>query len=74
MRSPAPLRHTGGWLLDNFHLVEALQQIHEGVPRRYYADLPKLNKLHLSRPSAYKYRLGSVAHTGSVDPHLFTAS
>ena len=31
------------WLLDNFHLVEAqLQQIHEGVPRRYYADLPKL--------------------------------
>ena len=31
------------WLLDNFHLVEAqLQQIHEGVPRRYYAHLPKL--------------------------------
>ncbi|RZJ17517.1 MAG: hypothetical protein EOO54_16205, partial [Haliea sp.] len=26
------------WLLDNFHLVEAqLQQIHDGVPRRYYA-------------------------------------
>ena len=31
------------WLLDNFHLVEAqLQQIAEGIPRRYYADLPKL--------------------------------
>ena len=31
------------WLLDNFHLIEAqLQQIREGVPRSYYADLPKL--------------------------------
>ena len=31
------------WLLDNFPLIEAqLQQIREGVPRRFYASLPKL--------------------------------
>ena len=37
------------WLLDNFHLVEAqLQQIQDGVPRSYYARLPKLARAPLA--------------------------
>ena len=64
------------WLLDNFHLVEAqLQQISEGVPRRYYADLPKLaDKPLAGLPRVYGIAWAYVAHTDSVlDPHLFTA-
>ena len=64
------------WLLDNFHLVEAqLQQIHEGVPRRYYAHLPKLaNKPLEGLPRVYGIAWAYVAHTDSVlDPVLFTA-
>ena len=64
------------WLLDNFHLVEAqLQQIHEGVPRRYYADLPKLTGKPLEGlPRVYGIAWAYVAHTDSVlDPSLFTA-
>ena len=64
------------WLLDNFHLVEEqLQQIHEGVPRRYYADLPKLTGRPLEGlPRVYGIAWAYVAHTDSVlDPTLFTA-
>ena len=64
------------WLLDNFHLVEAqLQQIHEGVPRRYYAHLPKLaNKPLEGLPRVYGIAWAYVAHTDSVlDPLLFRA-
>ncbi len=64
------------WLLDNFHLVEVqLQQIHEGVPRRYYADLPKLlDKPLEGLPRVYGIAWAYVAHTDSVlDPALFTA-
>ena len=64
------------WLLDNFHLVEAqLQQIHDGVPRRYYADLPKLADQQLEGlPRVYGIVWAYVAHTDSVlDPLLFTA-
>ncbi len=64
------------WLLDNFHLVEAqLQQINEGVPRRYYADLPKLADKPLEGlPRVYGIAWAYVAHTDSVlDPALFTA-
>ncbi|MES2398865.1 MAG: glucoamylase family protein [Pseudomonadota bacterium] len=64
------------WLLDNFHLVEAqLQQIHEGVPRRYYAHLPKLADKPLEGlPRVYGIAWAYVAHTDSVlDPLLFTA-
>ena len=64
------------WLLDNFHLVEAqLQEIHEGVPRRYYADLPKLTGKPLEGlPRVYGIAWAYVAHTDSVlDPLLFTA-
>jgi cyclic beta-1,2-glucan synthetase len=64
------------WLLDNFHLVEAqLQQIQDGVPHRYYADLPKLADRPLQGlPRVYGIAWAYVAHTDSVlDPVLFTA-
>ncbi|RYF44282.1 MAG: hypothetical protein EOO25_00100 [Comamonadaceae bacterium] len=64
------------WLLDNFHLIEAqLQQIQEGVPHRYYADLPKLAGKPLEGlPRVYGIAWAYVAHTDSVlDPELFTA-
>ena len=64
------------WLLDNFHLVEAqLQQIQDGVPRRYYADLPKLAGKPLEGlPRVYGIAWAYVAHTDSVlEPTLFTA-
>lgn len=64
------------WLLDNFHLVEAqLQQIQDGVPHRYYADLPKLASKPLEGlPRVYGIAWAYVAHTDSVlDPELFTA-
>ena len=64
------------WLLDNFHLIEAqLQQIREGVPHRYYADLPKLTEKPLQGlPRVYGIAWAYVAHTDSVlDPVLFTA-
>ena len=64
------------WLLDNFHLVEAqLEQIREGVPRRYYAELPKLAGAPLAGlPRVYGIAWAYVAHTDSVlDPQTFTA-
>ena len=64
------------WLLDNFHLVEAqLEQIREGVPHRYYADLPKLAGQPLAGlPRVYGIAWAYVAHTDSVlDPQTFTA-
>lgn len=64
------------WLLDNFHLVEAqLQQIREGVPRRYYARLPKLAVPPLAGlPRVYGIAWAYVAHTDSVlNKTLFTA-
>ncbi|WP_309681781.1 GH36-type glycosyl hydrolase domain-containing protein [Polaromonas sp.] len=64
------------WLLDNFHLIEAqLQQIQDGVPHRYYADLPKLADKPLEGlPRVYGIAWAYVAHTDSVlDPVLFTA-
>jgi len=64
------------WLLDNFHLVEAqLQQIREGVPRSYYARLPKLAAPPLAGlPRVYGIAWAYVAHTDSVlNQELFTA-
>jgi len=64
------------WLLDNFHLIEAqLHQIREGVPHRYYADLPKLAGKPLEGlPRVYGIAWAYVAHADSVlDPVLFTA-
>lgn len=64
------------WLLDNFPLIEAqLQQIREGVPRRFYASLPKLAALPLQGlPRVYGIAWAYVAHTDSVlNPEIFTA-
>jgi cyclic beta-1,2-glucan synthetase len=64
------------WLLDNFHLVEAqLQQIREGVPRSYYARLPKLAAQPLAGlPRVYGIAWAYVAHTDSaLNADLFTA-
>ncbi|MEO5669602.1 MAG: hypothetical protein ABIR26_02820, partial [Ramlibacter sp.] len=64
------------WLLDNFHLVEAqLQQIREGLPRRYYESLPKLAVPHLlGLPRVYGICWAYVAHTDSVlNVELFSA-
>ena len=64
------------WLLDNFPLIEAqLQQIREGVPRRYYASLPKLAAAPLQGlPRVYGIAWAYVAHTDSVlNPEIFTA-
>ncbi|MEO5661358.1 MAG: glucoamylase family protein, partial [Polaromonas sp.] len=64
------------WLLDNFPLIEAqLQQIREGVPRRFYASLPKLAARPLQGlPRVYGIAWAYVAHTDSVlIPEIFTA-
>jgi cyclic beta-1,2-glucan synthetase len=64
------------WLLDNFPLIEdQLQQIREGVPRRYYASLPKLAVAPLQGlPRVYGIAWAYVAHTDSVlNPEIFTA-
>ena len=64
------------WLLDNFPLIEAqLQQIREGVPRRFYARLPKLAVPPLrGLPRVYGIAWAYVAHTDSVlNPEVFTA-
>ncbi|MES3001070.1 MAG: glucoamylase family protein [Pseudomonadota bacterium] len=64
------------WLLDNFHLVEAqMLEIREGVPRRYYAELLKLNSPPLEGlPRVYGIAWAYVAHTDSVfNPAVFSA-
>ena len=64
------------WLLDNFPLIETqLQQIREGVPRLYYASLPKLAAAPLQGlPRVYGIAWAYVAHTDSVlNPEVFTA-
>jgi cyclic beta-1,2-glucan synthetase len=64
------------WLLDNFHLVETqLQEIREGLPRRYYAQLPKLTQEPLQGlPRVYGIAWAYVAHTDSVlDVALFSS-
>jgi cyclic beta-1,2-glucan synthetase len=67
--------HEGGdvspaaqWLLDNFHLIEAqLQEIHEGLPPRYYRTLPVLQGAPLiGLPRIYGVAWAFVAHTDSA--------
>src|SRR5664279_1793684 len=56
------------WLLDNFHLIEAqLREIHEGLPRRYFRDLPLLQDEPLvGLPRVYGVAWAFVAHTDSA--------
>jgi cyclic beta-1,2-glucan synthetase len=61
------------WLLDNFHLIEAqLQEIHEGLPRRYFRSLPLLQDAPLAGlPRVYGLAWAFVAHTdGAFDEDL----
>ncbi|MDQ6628159.1 MAG: carbohydrate-binding protein [Pseudomonadota bacterium] len=56
------------WLLDNFHLVESqLREIREGLPRRYFRDLPVLRDEPLvGLPRIYGVAWAFVAHTDSA--------
>ena len=56
------------WLLDNFHLIEGqLKEIHEGLPRRYFRDLPVLIEQPLAGlPRIYGVAWAFVAHTDSA--------
>ncbi len=58
----------GEWLLDNFHVVVAqVKEIHEGLPRRYFRDLPVLVDAHLAGlPRVYGIAWAFVAHTDSA--------
>ncbi|NDP49480.1 MAG: glycosyltransferase family 2 protein, partial [Sulfuriferula multivorans] len=61
------------WLLDNFHLIEAqLKEIHEGLPRNYYRELPILLDEPLAGlPRVYGVAWAFVAHTdGAFDEDL----
>lgn len=63
----------GEWLLDNFHVVLAqIKEIHDGLPRRYFNDLPVLAQAHLEGlPRVYGIAWAFVAHTDSAfDEHL----
>lgn len=64
------------WLLDNFHLIEAqLTQIREGLPRRYFRELPVLVEEPLAGlPRVYGVAWAFVAHTdGDFDEELLAA-
>ncbi|HEY4957526.1 MAG TPA: carbohydrate-binding protein, partial [Caldimonas sp.] len=56
------------WLLDNFHLIEAqLREINDGLPRRYFRDLPVLQDEPLvGLPRVYGVAWAFVAHTDSA--------
>ncbi len=63
------------WLLDNFHLIEGqLQEINDGLPRRYFRDLPVLLEPPLAGlPRVYGVAWAFVAHTdGAFDEALLT--
>ncbi len=67
-RSGAPVSPAGEWLLDNFHIVATqLHEIHAGLPRRYFLDLPVLVGVHLAGlPRIYSVAWAFVAHTDSA--------
>ncbi|MEN9397035.1 MAG: hypothetical protein RLZ81_1565, partial [Pseudomonadota bacterium] len=63
----------GEWLLDNFHLIEAqLEEVHAGLPRRYFQALPVLQEEPLAGlPRVYGVAWAFVAHTdGAFDEQL----
>ncbi len=65
----------GEWLLDNFYVVKAqVQEVHEGLPRTYFRDLPVLVEKHLAGlPRIYGVAWAFVAHTDSAfDETLLT--
>ena len=63
------------WLLDNFHLIEAqVKEIHDGLPRRFFLDLPVLRDEPLKGlPRIYSVAWAFVAHTdGAFNEGLLT--
>ncbi|WP_051603148.1 GH36-type glycosyl hydrolase domain-containing protein [Simplicispira psychrophila] len=58
----------GEWLLDNFYVVMAqVKEIHDGLPRSYFRDLPVLLEAHLAGlPRIYGVAWAFVAHTDSA--------
>src|SRR5450830_1238959 len=56
------------WLLDNFHTIEAqLKEVHEGLPRSYFRELPiLLNEPLAGLPRIYGVAWTFVAHTDSA--------
>ena len=63
------------WLLDNFHLIEAqVKEIHDGLPRRFFLDLPVLRDEPLmGLPRIYSVAWAFVAHTdGAFNEALLT--
>jgi cyclic beta-1,2-glucan synthetase len=61
------------WLLDNFHLIEAqLEEVHKGLPPRYFRALPVLVDEPLAGlPRVYGVAWAFVAHTdGAFDDEL----
>ena len=63
------------WLLDNFHLIEAqVKEIHDGLPRRFFLDLPVLRDEPLmGLPRIYSVAWAFVAHTdGAFNEGLLT--
>ncbi|NMM86465.1 hypothetical protein B2J88_19210 [Rhodococcus sp. SRB_17] len=58
----------GEWLLDNFYVVMAqTKEIHEGLPQRYFRDLPVLVEAHLAGlPRIYGVAWAFAAHTDSA--------
>ena len=57
----------GEWLLDNFHLIETqIEEVREGLPRRYFGALPVLQDPPLEGlPRVYGVAWAFVAHTDS---------
>ncbi len=55
------------WLLDNYHIVqEQLREAREDLPRRYYAELPKLAGGDLAgAPRVYALAVELITHTDS---------
>ena len=58
----------GEWLLENFYVVLGqVKEIREGLPRRYFRDLPVLVEAHLAGlPRIYGVAWAFVAHTDSA--------
>ncbi|MEP6872903.1 MAG: glucoamylase family protein [Burkholderiales bacterium] len=72
-RSGYQMSPAAEWLLDNFHLIESqLEAIHDGLPRRYFRELPVLAGEPLAGlPRVYGVAWAFVAHTdGAFDEDL----
>ncbi len=67
-RSGHHVSPAGEWLLDNFHIVVAqTKEINDGLPRRYFRDLPVLVDVHLAGlPRIYGVAWAFIAHTDSA--------